>query len=97
MKARGLRAIALVLAAAYGAAPLSCSSAVTAVPPVECGPGTVTCTMDSKCCPSADPWFCGGLINLDDLGCYPSMQAAASICGTSRASGKTTTLAYQCH
>jgi hypothetical protein len=53
--------------------------------------------MDSICCPSTDPFFCGGPADPNNLGCYPTLQTAAAVCGTQSVGGKTTTVAYQCH
>jgi hypothetical protein len=95
MHRRALRALLALVATRTLASPLACASTLTATAPVECGPGTVSCTMDSKCCPSSDAFFCGGPTDPDNFGCYATLKDAASVCGTDSYSGKT--LAYQCH
>jgi hypothetical protein len=94
---RVLRALLALVAAGMIASPLACASTLTATPPVECGAGTVSCTMDSKCCPASDPFFCGGPTDPDNFGCYATLQDAASVCGTESFNGKTMTIAYPCH
>jgi hypothetical protein len=93
MHARALRRLLALVAAFAIASPLACATTLQPTPPVECGTGTVSCTMDSKCCPSAQPFFCGGPTDPDLLGCYPTLPEAASVCATQN--GKT--IAYQCH
>jgi hypothetical protein len=67
--------------------------------PVECGAGTVTCEMDNICCPSSDAFYCGGPLDPDNLGCYPTLKDAQSVCGSapSPVTGKNENLAYACH
>jgi hypothetical protein len=90
-----------LLVAALAALPLACGSSGPEQP-VECDTGgTVTCTMDSICCPSADPFYCGGPADGDqsNVGCYPTLAQAAAVCGTEPGSDGSDagTLAYQCH
>ncbi len=80
MRAPLLRVLVLLAAPAILASPLACSSGVGPTSPVECGAGTVTCAMDSICCPASDPYFCGGPSDPDYLGCYATMQQASSVC-----------------
>jgi hypothetical protein len=90
-----LRALFAVIALGSLASPLACASTLTAMSPVECGTGTVSCTMDNKCCPPSDPFFCGGPADPDNFGCYATLADAASVCGTDPTNGMT--LAYPCH
>jgi len=87
-----------VFAAILATWPLAqaCSSSSGPTMPVECGSGAVMCMADSICCPSAQPFFCGGPTDPDNLGCYATLQDATAVCGMTTVNGKTMTIAYQC-
>jgi hypothetical protein len=96
MPKRPFHALAAFFVVGQIAVVAACSSSSGLASPVECGPGAVTCTMDSICCPSAAPFFCGGPIDPNYRGCYPSLQAASAVCGMDMSGGHPVTLSYQC-
>jgi hypothetical protein len=85
-------------ALAFGSALLAsaCASSGPTMP-VECGSGTVTCATDAICCPGSDAFYCGGPIDPDNLGCYPTLKAAEAVCRTEPVNGKNVNSAYACH
>src|SRR5262249_42259811 len=94
---RPLHALAALFVVGQVAVVVACSSGNGLESPVECGPGALTCSMDNICCPSTAPFFCGGPIDPNPIGCYPSLQEASAVCGMDNAGGMPMTLAYQCH
>jgi hypothetical protein len=96
-----MRSFALVLfvviVGGLAASPMGCSS-TGPTSPVECDSGGVTCTRNSTCCPAAQPFYCGAPTDIDNLGCYATLEDAAAICSTETGlGGGTANAAYQCH